>query len=178
MQLEDRIVLITGGASGLGEGIALVLADRGADVAVCDINLTGAQQTADEVRGVGRRAEAYQTDVTSQPELNDLVEAVLAEFGRIDILVNAAGVIGAPGFEDTTASREADWDLTYDVNVKGTVLASDAVSPHMVGKELWQDSQYLVAWWSTGRRRWGCIWRFKGCRDSPDPVVCYRSSPA
>ena len=131
MQLEDRIALVTGGARGLGKGIAVVLAERGADVAVCDINLDGATQTAAEIDATGRKARAYKVDVTSQAQLRDTVDAALAEFGRIDILVNAAGVIGAPGFEDTTGSREEDWDLTFDVNVKGTALASDAVSPHM-----------------------------------------------
>ena len=131
MQLEDKVALITGGASGLGRGIALVLAGRGADIAVCDINAEGARQTADEIAGTERRAEAYMVDVTSQVELRKTVAAALADFGRIDILVNAAGVIGAPGFEDTIGSREADWDLTFDVNVKGTALASDAVISHM-----------------------------------------------
>ena len=131
MQLKDRIALITGGARGLGKGIALVMAERGADVAVCDINLDGATQTAGEIGATGREARAYKVDVTSQAQLRDVVAAAIADLGRIDILVNAAGVIGAPGFEDTTGSREEDWDLTFDVNVKGTALASDAVSPHM-----------------------------------------------
>ena len=134
MQLEDRIALVTGGARGLGKGIAHVLAERGAEVAVCDINMDGAQQTAEEIENIGRKAKAYMVDVTSQDQLREIVEAALFDFGRIDILVNAAGVIGAPGFEDTTTSREEDWDLTFDVNVKGTALTSDAVSPHMKGR--------------------------------------------
>ena len=131
MQLEDRVALVTGGASGLGRGIALVMAERGADIAVGDINIVGARDTAVEVENIGRDARAYQADVTDQSQLREMVEDVLSDFGRIDILVNAAGVIGADGFEDTTTSREEDWDLTFDVNVKGTALASDAVSPHM-----------------------------------------------
>lgn len=131
MQLEGKIALVTGGARGLGRGIALVLAERGADVALFDINLDGVTQTAAEISATGRKATAHIVDVTSQAQLRDTVDAVLADFGRIDILVNAAGVIGAPGFEETTWSREEDWDLTFDVNVKGTALVSDAVSPHM-----------------------------------------------
>ena len=131
MQLEGMVALVTGGARGLGEGIALVLAQRGADVALCDIDLDGARETAGAIQDGGRKSEAYKVDVTSQKELKDTVGAVLSDFGRVDILVNAAGVIGAPGFEDTTGSREEDWDLTFDVNVKGTVLASDAVIPHL-----------------------------------------------
>lgn len=131
MQLKDRIALVTGGARGLGEGIALVLAERGADVAVCDVNLDGARRTASRISATGRSARAYLVDVTSQAQLRETVDSALADFGRIDILVNAAGVIGAPGFEDTIGSREEDWDLTFDVNVKGTALASDVVSPYM-----------------------------------------------
>ena len=131
MQLENRVALVTGGARGLGEGIALVLAERGADVAVCDINIDDARETARQIRGLGRKSEAYAVDVTSQVELSCAISGVLSDFGRIDILVNAAGVIGAPGFEDTTTSREEDWDVTFDVNVKGTALTSDAVIPHM-----------------------------------------------
>ena len=131
MQLEDRVALVTGGASGLGRGIAMVLAERGADVAVCDLNLEGAAQTSEDIRIIGRNATAYQVDVTDQEQLRETVGAVLSEFGRVDILVNAAGVIGADGFEDTVGSREEDWDITFDVNVKGTALTSDAVSPHM-----------------------------------------------
>ncbi len=132
MQLEDRVALVTGGARGLGEGIALVLAERGADVALCDIILDGAQETARQIQSLGRKSESYAVDVTSQLQLKDVVERVLSDFGRIDILVNAAGVIGAPGFEETTTSREEDWDITFDVNVKGTALTSDAVIPHMI----------------------------------------------
>ncbi|MDE2687957.1 MAG: SDR family NAD(P)-dependent oxidoreductase [Chloroflexota bacterium] len=131
MQLEDKVGLITGGARGLGKGIAFVLAERGADVALCDIDIAGARNTAEEIEDLGRVAKAYQVDVTVQSQLVEMVAQTLADFGRIDILVNAAGVIGAPGFEETTWSREEDWDLTFDVNVKGTALVSDAVSPHM-----------------------------------------------
>ncbi|MCY3542654.1 MAG: SDR family NAD(P)-dependent oxidoreductase [Chloroflexi bacterium] len=131
MQLEDRVALVTGGARGLGKGIALVLAERGADVALCDIDIAGARHTAEEIEDLGRVAKAYQANVTVQSQLVEMVTQTLADFGRIDILVNAAGVIGAPGFEETTWSREEDWDLTFDVNVKGTALVSDAVSPHM-----------------------------------------------
>ncbi len=131
MQLQDRVALVTGGASGLGRGIAMVLAERGADVAVCDINLDGAGQTSQDIKSIGRNTTAHLVDVTSQEQLRETVGAVLSEFGRVDILVNAAGVIGAEGFEDTVGSREEDWDITFDVNVKGTALTSDAVSPYM-----------------------------------------------
>ena len=131
MQMQGNVVMVTGGASGIGRGICMVMAERGADVAVADIHLEAAGKVAGELAGYGHRAEAFQVDVTKSAELEEVVKAVVAGFGRIDVLVNAAGVIGAPGFEETTTSREEDWDLTFDVNVKGTVLASEAVATHM-----------------------------------------------
>ena len=131
MQMQDKVALVTGGARAIGRGTALVLAERGADIAIIDIDVGGAESTAREVAGLGRRAAAYRADVASAAEVNEAVDAALSEFGRIDVLVNAAGVIGAPGWEDTTVAREVDWDFTFDVNVKGTVLVSDAVAGHM-----------------------------------------------
>ena len=131
MQMRDRVVLVTGGASGIGRGVCMVMAERGADVAAVDINLEGAQTVAGELEGFGHGSGAFRVDVTDSSDVDRMVDEVVARFGRVDVLVNAAGVIGAPGFEDTTRSREEDWDLTFDVNVKGTVLASDAVAAHM-----------------------------------------------
>ena len=131
MQMDGKVAMVTGGASGLGKGIAMVLAQRGADVALADMNVDGARQVGQELTQLGRKASGYKVDVTNAAQLQETVEALLADFGRLDILVNAAGVIAAAGFEDTTASREEDWDLTYAVNVKGTVLASWAVAEHM-----------------------------------------------
>ena len=131
MQMQDRVVLVTGGASGIGRGVCMVMADRGADAVAADINLEGAQAVAGELERFGHRTGAFQVDVTDSAEIDRMVAGVIERFGRIDVLVNAAGVIGAPGFEDATTSREEDWDITFDVNVKGTALTSDAVAAHM-----------------------------------------------
>ena len=131
MQMQDRVAMVTGGASGIGRGISLVLAQRGVDVALIDIDVDGAKETEREIVGIGRKAAAYRANVASAAEVEEAVDSVVSEFGRIDVLVNAAGVIGAPGWEDSLISREVDWDITFDVNVKGTVIVSDAVSRHM-----------------------------------------------
>ena len=130
--MKDTVVLVTGGASGLGRGIGLVMAERGADVAVADIDWEGAKKVRDELALGNNKVRAYQVDVTKTDELETLVRDVLDGFGRIDVLVNSAGVVGAPGYEDTTRSRIEDWELTLDVNVMGTVLATEAVTPYMI----------------------------------------------
>ena len=132
MQMDSKVAMVTGGAGGLGEGIAKVLAQRGADVAVADIDLHGAEEVVRQLAQYGHKARAYRADVTSRDRLQETVETILAEFGRIDVLVNVAGVIAATGFEDTVTSREEDWDVTFTVNVKGTVLASEVVAEHMM----------------------------------------------
>ena len=131
MQFENKTVLVTGGASGLGRGICLVLAERGADVAIADIDLEGARAVEAEVSQYGHRAQAFGVDVTDEDKVRALVDATTSAFGRIDVLVNGAGVIGAPGYEETTTSRRADWDATFQVNVLGTVLACEAVTESM-----------------------------------------------
>ena len=132
MQMDSKVVMVTGGAGGLGEGIAKVLAQRGADVAVADIDLHGAEEVTRQLARYGHKARAYRADVTSRDRLQETVGTILAEFGCIDVLVNVAGVIAATGFEDTVTSREEDWDVTFTVNVKGTVLASEVVAEHMM----------------------------------------------
>ena len=82
---------------------------------------------------------------------SDELKTVQEEFDRIDVLVNAAGVIGAPGWEDSPTAREVDWDITFDVNVKGTVIVSDAVSRHMKARR----SGKIVNIASHGGRRGG-----------------------
>jgi NAD(P)-dependent dehydrogenase (short-subunit alcohol dehydrogenase family) len=131
MDLTDRVAVVTGGASGIGRGICLVLADRGADVAVVDINAEGAQKVAKEIVGKGRQSMVCVTDVTEKASVGKMVRDVVARFGRIDILVNNAGIVGGVGWVDAPASREEDWDSTYEVNVKGVVLCSLAVAEHM-----------------------------------------------
>lgn len=129
--MKVNVAVVTGGARGLGRGIAIVLAQRGIDVALVDVDIVGAKQTAEEIIHLGRKAIGYSSDVTNRIQLQETVKSILSDFNSIDILVNAAGVIAAPGFEDTITSREEDWDLTYSVNVKGTVLTSEVIAEHM-----------------------------------------------
>jgi NAD(P)-dependent dehydrogenase (short-subunit alcohol dehydrogenase family) len=129
--LDGAITLITGAGQGIGFGIAEVLSERGAVIAISDLDGDAAGTASEAINAGGVKAAAFQGDTTSQDSMDALAAAVLQEFGRIDILVCNAGVIGAPGYQDRTEHTEADWDATFGVNVKGFVHTTNSVTPHM-----------------------------------------------
>lgn len=130
-QLAGKAALVTGAGRGIGRGIAMVLAERGAAVCVTDIALADAGAVAAEIRQAGGKSLAAAADVTRPESVAAAVGSALGQLGKIDILVANAGVIGARGFEDRARYNDEDWDLTYNVNVRGLVHAADAVVPHM-----------------------------------------------
>jgi 3-oxoacyl-[acyl-carrier protein] reductase len=130
--LKGKIALITGagGQRGFGKTIALTLAAEGCDVIINDINLDDARNTAAQIEALGRKAIALKADVASYAEVTDMVNAALAEFGRIDILVNNAGLATqSKHFIDVT---EAEWDKNINVDLKGVFNCSKAVLPQML----------------------------------------------
>ena len=131
IDLRDEVTVVTGGASGIGRGICLVLAEQGANVVVADMNLQGAELVAADVAGKGRQAMAIGVDVTEKASVGSMVAQVLDGLGKIDILVNDAGVIGAPNWWERDTPSDEDWDRTYAVNLRGVVIVSEAVAPHM-----------------------------------------------
>ena len=127
--LSDMRALVTGAGTGIGRGIAEVLAEQGALVFVTDLDEQMAQSVAD---GIGQdRAVAMPLDVTDRRSAESVVQTLIAEWGSLDILVNNAGVASAPGRSVAEDDREVDWDITFDVNVKGVVHCSEVVIPHM-----------------------------------------------
>ncbi len=131
IELHGRVALVTGGASGIGQGIATVLAKQGATVAIADLALDRAEVVAAALATDGAAARAFQVDVTDRASVAALVDAVIGAFERIDILVNNAGVVGAPGWEERDRPDDSDWDLTFSVNLRGVVNVSEAVAEHM-----------------------------------------------
>jgi NAD(P)-dependent dehydrogenase (short-subunit alcohol dehydrogenase family) len=133
--LENRVAIVTGagGIRGIGRGTAIAMAEAGADVAVCDINVKGdtfdLEGTAEEVRMTGRRALAVQTDLTKESDVAELVDKVVKEFGTIDILANVAGMSIHVPFLETT--REI-WDKAMDVNLRSQFITTQAVSKVMI----------------------------------------------
>jgi 3-oxoacyl-[acyl-carrier protein] reductase len=129
MRLKDKVALITGGARGIGKAIAMAFAREGADIAVADVNLEIAQQTASEIEGLGRRAMAITMDVTNFDAVEDGLNKILDKMGKVDILVNNAGIT-----KDNLLLRmsQADWDAVINVNLKGTFNCIKAVSRPMI----------------------------------------------
>jgi NAD(P)-dependent dehydrogenase (short-subunit alcohol dehydrogenase family) len=127
--LNGRVALVTGAARGLGRAISLALAHAGADVALGLRDAGTGSDLVAEIEAMGRSALATQMDVTSLPQIGAAVERVVARFGRLDVLVNNAGLGPENPVEDV---REEDFDLTMAVNVKGTFFASQAAGRVMM----------------------------------------------
>jgi 2-deoxy-D-gluconate 3-dehydrogenase len=125
--LHGKVALVTGGNTGLGQAIALALADAGADIA--SVARRPSDETTARVLAMGRRALAIQADLTSIAPLEDIVEEATAALGPIDILVNNAGLIRRADAVDFT---EADWDDVMNVNLKTIFFLSQAVVRRMI----------------------------------------------
>ena len=127
--LSSKCAIVTGAARGLGQAIAVKLAEAGADVALCDLHSDGLQETAAKVRATGRRAEVYSVNVADADSVATGVKAIEEDFGKIDVLVNNAGIT-----KDGLLMRmsEADWDAVLDVNLKGVFLCTKAVMRGMM----------------------------------------------
>jgi len=121
MEPAEQVVIVTGAGSGIGRGIALRFAEDGAAVVVADVHAANGEQVAAECRQAGRRALFVATDVSRADECRRLVERTVAEYGRVDALVNNAGVNFV---KPTLEMDEADWDRVVDVDLKGTFLCS------------------------------------------------------
>jgi glucose 1-dehydrogenase len=128
--LANKIALITGAARGIGQAIAEVYTEHGAHVVVAGPRIEALQAVAADIKAVGgARAVAMRLDVGDPANVQQVVEATVAEFGRIDVLVNNAGVLRPHLIVDFPLE---EWDLIFRVNVRGTFLCSQAVARHMI----------------------------------------------
>jgi NAD(P)-dependent dehydrogenase (short-subunit alcohol dehydrogenase family) len=127
--LTGNVAVVTGAGSGLGVVFAEALAEAGAAVVCADLNLAGAEQTAERLRQAGHVAHALAVDVTDETAVERLVSATLTRFQRLDILVNNAGVAAAGPPEDVTL---ADWQRVLDVNLTGVFLGCQAAGRAML----------------------------------------------
>lgn len=127
-QLANKVAIVTGAAQGIGLGIARVLAARGAVVALCDLNTDEGEAAAAELRGAGNQALFVHADVSREQDVATLLHAVVNRFGRLDIVVNNAGVVAVQTVE---ASSVEDWDRVMAVNVRSIFLTTKYALPHL-----------------------------------------------
>ncbi|MFC1693527.1 3-oxoacyl-[acyl-carrier-protein] reductase [Candidatus Latescibacterota bacterium] len=123
-KIDGKVVLITGGARGIGKSIAEHFLTEGASVALCDINLDGVQASVAELSGRGSIVRGYYMNVTDEASVNETVAAITKDFERIDILINNAGIT-----RDNLMLRmkKEDWDAVITVNLTGTFIVTKAV---------------------------------------------------
>ena len=126
--LTGRVAAVTGANAGIGQGIALALAEAGADIAA--IGRTPATETAARIEALGRRCALVSADLSSIAPVGGAIDAVVDALGRLDILVNNAGIIRR---EDALDFSEADWDAVIDTNLKAPFFLAQSAARHMTG---------------------------------------------
>lgn len=127
--LAGKAVIVTGSGRGIGKAIAIALAEQGANVVINDIQMDPALETMDEIKKMGRQAIFVKADVTSEEEVNNMVKTCVDTFGKVDIIVNNAGIVQTKPLLEITAK---EWDLVMEVNLKGVFLCCKAVFPYMI----------------------------------------------
>lgn len=139
MRLEDRTAIVTGGASGIGRGICLKLAEEGANITVADVqrepNMDG-KPTDELVEEKGRESVFIETDVSDEESVQEMIFKAAERFGEVDMLVNNAGIHGGGSVTDT---GEDEWDRIQSVNLKGVFLCSKHVIHHMLEEDIQGD---------------------------------------
>lgn len=135
LKLKNKVALVTGAGSqiGYGRAIALTLAQEGCILAVADINIEGARQTAADIEKMGGKAIAVKVDVSNRSEVDKMVGEVIAKFDHIDILVNNAGTSSKE--KPFMQMTKAEWDLDINVNLYGQMNVAQAVIPHMAARK-------------------------------------------
>jgi NAD(P)-dependent dehydrogenase (short-subunit alcohol dehydrogenase family) len=132
MLLSKRVAIVTGGANGIGKGIARKFAEEGCTVAIADINEKDANTTVQEITNKGGQAIFVACNILKEQQVKDMVAKVVSKFGKLDILVNNAGGFGPQiPIQDLT---EEEWDRCINLNLKGVFFCSKAVAPYMIEK--------------------------------------------
>ena len=133
MKLKGKVALITGGARGIGKAVALAYAREGARLAICARTESEIDETVQEIQKLKAEARGWSCDVSIEDSVKDFISNVIKEFGRIDVLVNNAGVMTRP--VPITQLEVKKWDYTIAVNLRGPFLVSKSVLPVMIERK-------------------------------------------
>ena len=163
---EGKVALVTGSSQGIGQVIATKFAEYGADVVVHGLGATDDCKTCQDIRAMGRRTAAYDVDITNVEAVNEMVKDIIAKFGKIDILINNAGMYPAMLVTDVT---EKHFDRVIAVNLKGTFFVTQAV----VNQSMIPNNYGRIVNISScdGKTRRGDLRRGEGGRHQPDEVL-------
>jgi len=133
--LEDKVIVITGGGTGLGRSMAFRLAEEGADIVVAARRVPPLEETAAGVRERGGKALVVPTDVTDTAQVDRLMEKTLAEMGKIDVLINNAGIVRGERAKSMWEISDQDWRIGIEVNLSGAFYCSRAVSKYFADRK-------------------------------------------
>jgi len=133
--LEGKVAIITGGGTGLGKAMAIALAEEGANIVVASRRLEAIEPTAKSLNDMGVKALAIATDVTSSQQCNQLIERTMGELGRIDILINNAGIVRGERAKPIWDITDDEWHLGIDTNLSGAFYCCRAVGKHLVAQK-------------------------------------------
>lgn len=131
MRLKEKVAIITGSARGIGKATAVKFAQEGAKVVICDINLDQVNETVDEIKKMGYEAIGFKMDVTNRIDIDEVIAATLAQYGKLDCIVNNAGITA-----DNTLLKmtEDEFDRVININLKGVYNCGQAAAAVMAGQ--------------------------------------------
>ena len=129
MKLKDRVAIVTGGGKGIGQEICLGLVKEGAKIVIAEIDIENSEKAKKKIIEAGSEAIIIKTDVSNQKSINEMVDQTIKHYGKIDILINNAGIRHVKKLLDHT---KQDWDDMISVNLTAPFLVSQAVIPHMI----------------------------------------------
>lgn len=132
MNFANKVIVITGGSQGIGKEIALEFGRANGIVNIFDINIESAENTSKEIKALGAESSAYAVNVIDRDSISKAIKAVIDAYGRIDVLINSAGVVSPKPFIDVT---EKDWDFIMNVNLKGVFQTCQEVFPIMMNQK-------------------------------------------
>lgn len=130
MRLKSKVALITGAGTGIGQATAILFAKEGADIVVTNLELSEAEETAEAIRKIGRRAVVVAADISKPDEIYTMVDKAIDEFGGVNILVNNAGLpaVPVPNVFEIKGKYIETWNRVFEINVRATFLCSQRVA--------------------------------------------------